>query len=110
MITEPGVKADDRPSKILDTYLNPQTDPIYEEAHRQGADCLIAGEITSKIANYISKRKQTEIEAYLPSTEFAAVGLSHAGSEFFVMKELAPFVERQLDVPAEAVPEPHWWR
>ena len=25
MITEPGVKADDRPSKILDTYLNPQT-------------------------------------------------------------------------------------
>ena len=28
-MTEPGVKADDRPSKILDTYLNPQTDPIY---------------------------------------------------------------------------------
>jgi putative NIF3 family GTP cyclohydrolase 1 type 2 len=83
---------------------------FYEEADRKGADCLIAGEITSKIANDLGRRKQTEIEAYLPSTELAAVGLSHAGSEFLVMKELALFVERQLGVSAEAVPEPHWWR
>jgi putative NIF3 family GTP cyclohydrolase 1 type 2 len=83
---------------------------FYQEADRLGADCLIAGEITSKIANDIGRRKQIEVDAYLPSTELAAVGLSHAGSEFLVMNELAPFVERQLGVPAEAVPEPHWWR
>ena len=83
---------------------------FYEEADRLGADCLIAGEITSKIGNDVGRRKQTEIDAYLPGTELAAVGLSHAGSEFLVMKELAPFVERQLGVPAKAVQKPHWWR
>jgi hypothetical protein len=83
---------------------------FYQEADRLGADCLIAGEVTSKIANEIGRRKQTEIDAYLPTTQLAAIGLSHAGSEFLVMKEPAPFIERLLGIPAEAVPEPHWWR
>ena len=83
---------------------------FYQEADRLGADCLIAGEVTSKIDNELGRRKQAEIAAYLPTTELAAVGLSHAGSEFLVMRELAPFIERQLGIPAEAVPEPHWWR
>jgi putative NIF3 family GTP cyclohydrolase 1 type 2 len=83
---------------------------FYQEADRLGADCLIAGEVTSKIDNEFGRRKQAEIAAYLPSTQLAAVGLSHAGSEFLVMRELAPFIERQLGIQAEAVPEPHWWR
>ena len=83
---------------------------FYQEADRLGANCLIAGEVTSKIDNELGRRKQAEIAAYLPSTELAAVGLSHAGSEFLVMRELAPFFERQLGIPAEAVQEPHWWR
>ncbi len=83
---------------------------FYQEADRLEADCLIAGEVTSKIDNEIGRSKQTEIDAYLPSTQLAAIGLSHAGSEFLVMRELAPFIERQLGIPAEAVPESHWWR
>jgi putative NIF3 family GTP cyclohydrolase 1 type 2 len=83
---------------------------FYQEADRLGPDCLIAGEVTSRIDNEIGRRKQAEIAAYLPRTELAAVGLSHAGSEYLVMRELAPFLERQLGIPAEAVPEVHWWR
>lgn len=83
---------------------------FYTEADRLRADCLVAGEVTSKINNDIGRRKQAEIEAYLPTTELAAIGLSHAGSEFLVMKEVAPLIERELDVPAEAVPESRWWR
>ena len=83
---------------------------FYQEADRLGADCLIAGEVSSKITNEIGRRKQVEIAAYLPDTQLAAIGLSHPGSEFLVLKEIAPFIERELDIPAEAVPEPYWWR
>jgi putative NIF3 family GTP cyclohydrolase 1 type 2 len=83
---------------------------FYQEADRLGADCLIAGEVTSKIVNDLGRHKQAEIDAYLTGTELVAIGLSHAGSEFLVMQEIAPFIERELGIAAEAVPEPHWWR
>lgn len=34
----------------------------------------------------------------------------HAGSEFLVMRELAPFLQRQWGIAAEAVAEETWWR
>jgi putative NIF3 family GTP cyclohydrolase 1 type 2 len=83
---------------------------FYREADRLGADCLIAGEVTSKIDNELGRRRQIEIEDYLPNTDLVAIGLSHAGSEYLVMTEIAPFIERHLGVPAEAVPESNWWR
>jgi putative NIF3 family GTP cyclohydrolase 1 type 2 len=83
---------------------------FYREADRLGADCLIAGEVTSKIDNAYGRDRQREIAAYLPATRLAAIGLSHAGSEFLVMPEIAAFLARQFGVPAEAVPESHWWR
>jgi len=83
---------------------------FYTEADRLGADCLITGEITSKIDSELGRERQTEIEAYLPLTKVAAVGLSHAGSEFLVMRDVASLVERKFGIPAEAVPESRWWR
>jgi hypothetical protein len=83
---------------------------FYREADRLGADCLIAGEVTSKIDNELGRRRQTEIEDYLPTTNLVAIGLSHAGSEYLVMTEIAPFMERHLGTPAEAIPESNWWR
>ncbi len=83
---------------------------FYQEADRLGADCLIAGEVTSKIDNDYGRKKQAEIARYLPTTDLVAIGLSHAGSEFLVMRELAPFFGRELGIPAEAVAESHWWR
>lgn len=83
---------------------------FYAEADQLGADCLIAGEVTSKIDNEIGRKKQGEIERYLPTTTLSAVGLSHAGSEFLVMKEIAPFIEHRLAIPAESLPESRgWW-
>jgi putative NIF3 family GTP cyclohydrolase 1 type 2 len=83
---------------------------FYREADRLGADCLIAGEVTSKIDNDLGRRRQAEIEDYLRTTDLVAIGLSHAGSEYLVMTEIAPFIERHLGIPAEAVPESNWWR
>jgi putative NIF3 family GTP cyclohydrolase 1 type 2 len=83
---------------------------FYHEADRVHADCLIAGEVTSKIDNDLGRQRQAEIEAYLPTTTLSAIGLSHAASEFAVMRELAPFFAEHAGVTAEAVPETHWWR
>lgn len=83
---------------------------FYREADRLGADCLIAGEVTSKIDNELGRHRQTEIEDYLSTTDLVAIGLSHAGSEYPVMTKIAPFIERHLGIPAEAVLESNWWR
>ena len=83
---------------------------FHQAAVSLGADCLIAGEVTSRIDNDYGRSKQAEIDRYLPTTDLAAIGLSHAGSEFLVMRELAPLFGRELGIAAEAVPEAHWWR
>ncbi len=83
---------------------------FYQEADRVQADCLIAGEVTSKIDNDLGRQRQAEIEQYLPTTNLIAIGLSHAASEFAVMRELVPFFEEHAGIPAEAVPEAQWWR
>ena len=54
--------------------------------------------------------QQAEIETYLPTTDLVAVGLSHAGSEYLAMTEIAPWLERHLGIPTEAIVESHWWR
>jgi putative NIF3 family GTP cyclohydrolase 1 type 2 len=82
----------------------------YREADEHGVDCLLAGEITSKIDNEIGRAKQREIENYLPTTTLSAVGLSHAGSEFLVMKDIAHVLEEKFGVPATPVAESWWWR
>jgi putative NIF3 family GTP cyclohydrolase 1 type 2 len=83
---------------------------FYQAADALGADCLIAGEVTSKIDNDYGRSRQAEIASYVPTTELTAIGLSHAGSEFLVMRELAPLFARELCIAAEAVPEAHLWR
>jgi putative NIF3 family GTP cyclohydrolase 1 type 2 len=83
---------------------------FYQAADEVRADCLIAGEVTSKIDNDYGRARQAEIARYLSTAPIPGIGLSHAGSEFLVMRELAPLFARELVVPAEAVPEAHWWR
>lgn len=83
---------------------------LFEAADQLGAECLITGEVTSKVDNEAGSRKQAEIDRYLPTTRLVGLGLSHAGSEFLVMKELAPFFAAELGLPATAVPENIWWR
>lgn len=82
----------------------------YEHADRLGADLLIGGEITAKVDDEIGAQKQAAIERYQPTTRLTAIGLSHAGSEFLVMRELAPFLREQWQIEAEAIPEATWWR
>jgi hypothetical protein len=82
----------------------------YEAADELGAECLITGEVTSKVDNEVGARKQDEIARYLSTTRLVGLGLSHAGSEFLVMKDLAPFFTAELGLPATAVPETTWWR
>ncbi len=84
---------------------------FYQATEALGADCLVAGEVTSKIANDIGTSKQAEIDAFLRhEPTFAAIGVSHAGSEFLVMTELAPVFQDHLGIPAQALPEANWWR
>jgi hypothetical protein len=109
-VDQTGVLTKDRIRRIAVIAGGAGDVTFYKEADRLGADCLVAGEVTSKIGNELGVERQAEIRSYLPTTKLAAIGLSHAGSEFLVMKELAPFFEHHLNVTAETVPESSWWR
>lgn len=71
---------------------------------------LICSEITAKVDDEIGARKQAAIARYQPTTRLTAIGLSHAGSEIPVMRELALFLPEQWEIAAEAVAEESWWR
>jgi putative NIF3 family GTP cyclohydrolase 1 type 2 len=38
------------------------------------------------------------------------IGLSHAGSEYPVMEDIAEWMRENLNIEAEAIPENNWWR
>ena len=84
---------------------------IDREADRLGADCLIAGEVTSKIDNDLGRRRQAEIDDYLLMDPpllrwpFARrVRIPRDDGDRALQK--AP-CRHSL---AEAVPESNWWR
>lgn len=82
-----------------------------QEGDKQGVQCHIGGEVTSKIDNERGRKEKTKVEAYLNDVKISVIGISHAGSEFIVLRDqLAPWIEQTLGIKAEAVPEKHWWR
>lgn len=82
-----------------------------QEGEKQGVQCHIGGEVTCKIDNERGRREKAKIEEYLPTTKISIIGISHAGSEFIVLRDqLSKWTERTFDIEAEAVSEKHWWR
>jgi hypothetical protein len=48
--------------------------------------------------------------AYVPETQMALIGVSHAASEYVVMKEMKIWFEQNFAVKAALIPLSKWWR
>lgn len=82
-----------------------------QEAEKMNVDCLITGEVSAKIQNERGRSEQTKIELFLPQTDLALIGLSHAGSEFVVIRDqIVPWLREEFELPTTAVGERNWWR
>lgn len=80
-------------------------------AEALGAQAYITGEIHSRIATEYGRARFAEIEAFARQTGMALLGVSHAASEFLVMRnEMQAWFTSRVVVPVTPLSEPHWWR
>ncbi|NMB91837.1 hypothetical protein GYA37_03255 [candidate division WWE3 bacterium] len=80
-------------------------------AEEQGVDAVVTGEVSAKIIGSRGDKERAMLVEYLPTTKVSAIGLSHAGSEFVVMRDqVVPFLKDRHHLDATSVPENNWWR
>lgn len=53
----------------------------------------------------------TDSKAFAATTSMSLIGVSHAASEFLVMKtQMVDWFTQNCDVKAMTIPYSHWWR
>jgi putative NIF3 family GTP cyclohydrolase 1 type 2 len=82
-----------------------------QNAELLGAQAYITGEIHSRIATEYGRVKFAEVEAFARETKMALLGVSHASSEYLIMRNemLAWFKSRGVS-RVTPLAESHWWR
>ncbi|MFE0399572.1 hypothetical protein [Paenibacillus lactis] len=50
------------------------------------------------------------MKEYVEETQMSLIGLSHAASEFFVMKtQMRQWIEREMNVEVQLLRQSKWW-
>ncbi|MBA3558991.1 MAG: Nif3-like dinuclear metal center hexameric protein [Gemmatimonadaceae bacterium] len=82
-----------------------------EIAESKGAEAYITGEIHSRIDTDYGHTKFADVERFAAQTGMALVGVSHAASEFLVMKtDMQHWFRERWPLATVLLPESHWWR
>jgi putative NIF3 family GTP cyclohydrolase 1 type 2 len=82
-----------------------------QTAEAKGAQAYLTGEILDRIDNDHGRRLFKEVQDYARATGLSLIGVSHAASEFLVMKtHVAPWLRATFSVDAEVIPLGRWWR
>lgn len=81
------------------------------EVETRGAQAYLTGEIHHRIDAPEWRTRFHDMQTYLSQTGMSAIGVSHAASEFFVMKtQIRAWFLENFDVEVRLLPEPRWWR
>lgn len=79
-------------------------------AQEKGAQAYITGEIHCHIDNDYGRKKFQMMMDYVQETQMSLIGLSHAASEFFVMKtQMKSWFEKEADVNIKLIRQSNWW-
>ncbi|MBP1996885.1 Nif3-like dinuclear metal center hexameric protein [Paenibacillus eucommiae] len=80
-------------------------------AEAKNVQAYITGEIHCHIDNEKGRRKFQTMMDYVPNTKMSLIGVSHASSEFLVMKtQLYTWFNDNFDVAVKLIPQNKWWR
>lgn len=83
---------------------------FFREAEEMGVEAYISGEIHSHIDNEKGKIKMKEALDYIKDSKMSFFGVSHAASEFLVVKEMVlPLLAHQFNLPVKDIPLDNWW-
>jgi len=81
------------------------------EAEAAGAQAYITGEIHSRIDTEYGHSKFEAVERFAETSAMALLGVSHAASEFLVMKrDMRAWFSNRFAVETVLLPEQQWWR
>ncbi|WP_026692714.1 Nif3-like dinuclear metal center hexameric protein [Peribacillus kribbensis] len=81
-----------------------------EEALRKGAQAYITGEIHCHINNEYGRRRYSEMMEFATRSPIPLIGVSHAASEFLVMKTLMKdWFEANFKVETVMLRQDQWW-
>lgn len=82
-----------------------------KEVEAKGVQAYITGEIHCHINNDYGHMKFKEMMEYVNTTHMSLIGVSHAASEFLVMKELmTEWFKERFKLETILLEEEHWWR
>ncbi len=83
----------------------------FQYAQDHGAQAYITGEVHHHIDNELGHQRYAAAKAFAATTTMSLIGVSHAASEFLVMKtQMVDWFEQNCDVKATTIPYSHWWR
>lgn len=81
-------------------------------AEEKGCDLYLTGEIVSNHSwDGFGEENSKEIQTFADDTRMSLVGVSHAASEFLVMRtQMVPYFHREFGLKADVIPQQTWWR
>jgi putative NIF3 family GTP cyclohydrolase 1 type 2 len=81
-----------------------------KEAESKLAQAYITGEIHCHIDNEKGKTRFQQMKDYLASSTMSAIGVSHAASEYLIMKtQMRKWFEQYCQVEVNLIPQLKWW-
>lgn len=83
---------------------------FFKEAEEERVDAYISGEIHSHIDNEKGRIKMEEAKNYMKDSKMSFFGVSHAASEFLVIKKMVlPFLKESFNIEIKDIPMSKWW-
>jgi putative NIF3 family GTP cyclohydrolase 1 type 2 len=80
-------------------------------AQARGVQAYISGEIHCHINTEYGRMRFQQMMDYVNDTSMSLLGVSHAASEFLVMRnEMSEWFQHRFNLPSYCIAESHWWR
>jgi len=81
-----------------------------QEAEALGAQAYITGEIHCHIDNPYGRQRFAQMMEYVPESTMSLIGVSHAASEYLVMKtQMKRWFEQHTSLRVVLLPQETWW-
>jgi putative NIF3 family GTP cyclohydrolase 1 type 2 len=82
-----------------------------QEAEAKGVQAYLTGEIHSHIDNDYGRQRFQQMMDYAVGTSMSLIGVSHAASEYLVMRtQMKEWFEQNFAVEVQLLPLSRWWR
>ena len=81
-----------------------------QTCRKRGAQAYITGEIFSRYQNDWGKQNTAKLQNYVKIIDISLIGVSHAASEFLVMKTQIPkWLKENFGLPVVPLSQSKWW-